>query len=387
MADRCLSCADTPGDVASLRRTEFVNRITRRLAAALLAVATVTTSLLGASAQDVMTLNGAGATFPYPLYSKAFSEYTKVNPSVQINYQSIGSGGGIQQLTQKTVDFGASDAPMTEEQLQAVGGPEAVIHVPATLGAVAITYNLPGVQEALKLDGATVGDIFLGTITNWNDAKIAALNEGVTLPDTPIAVVHRSDGSGTTNIFTTYLASVSQPWKDQVGAGLSVEWPVGIGAKGNEGVAGQAKQVEGGIAYVELAYAQQNQLATADIQNSAGAFVAPSPEGATACADAAAPTMPDDLRVMIAGCTGDDEAIYPISGFSWIILYREQDDATRGKATVDVIDWLIHDGQQYGPDLSYAPLPQRVVDRAEERLAEVTANGQPLLQVAATPTA
>ena len=357
-----------------------------RWLSALVVLLACSATALGVSAQGTMTLNGAGATFPFPLYSKAFSEYTKLHPDVQVNYQSVGSGAGIQQLTQKTVDFGASDAPMTEDQLAAVGGPDAVIHVPATLGAVAITYNLPGVEQELKLDGATLGDIFLGTITSWDDPKIAALNDGVTLPSTPIAVVHRSDGSGTTNIFTTYLASVSQPWQDQVGAGLSVEWPVGIGAKGNEGVAGQAKQIEGGIAYVELAYAKQNNLPTVALQNSAGAFVQPSPEGATACADAAAPTMPDDLRVMIAGCTGDDDKIYPIAGFSWIIVYREQSDAARGQATVNVIDWLIHDGQQYAPDLSYAPLPQRVVDRGEQRLAEVTANGQPLLQVAATPT-
>jgi phosphate transport system substrate-binding protein len=354
---------------------------------ALVVILAFSLTALGVSAQGAMTLNGAGATFPFPLYSKAFSEYTKLHPEVQINYQSVGSGAGIQQLTQKTVDFGASDAPMTEDQLQAVGGADAVVHIPATLGAVAITYNLPGVQEPLKFDGATLGDIFLGTITSWDDPKIAALNSGVTLPSTAIVVVHRSDGSGTTNIFTTYLSSVSPDWKDKVGAGLSVEWPVGIGAKGNEGVAGQAKQVEGGIAYVELAYAQQNKLSTAEIENSAKAFVAPSPEGATACADAAAPTMPDDLRVMIAGCTGNDATIYPISGFSWIILYKDQTDAARGQALVNVIDWLIHDGQQFGPDLSYAPLPEPVVELGAKKLGEVTANGEPLLQVAATPTA
>jgi phosphate transport system substrate-binding protein len=357
-----------------------------RWLSALVVLLAFSVTALGVSAQGTMTLNGAGATFPFPFYSKAFSEYTKLHPDVQINYQSIGSGGGVQQFTQRTVDFGASDGMMTEDQMQAAGGANAVIHIPATLGALAITYNLPGIQDPLKFDGATIADIFLGNITSWDDPKIAALNDGVTLPSTPIAVVHRSDGSGTTNVFTTYLSSVSQPWQDQVGADFSVEWPVGIGAKGNEGVSGQVKQIEGAIAYVELAYAVQNQLPAAEVQNSAGAFVAPSPEGATACADAAAPTMPDDLRVMIAGCTGDDEKIYPISGFSWILVYREQADATRGQALVDVIDWLIHDGQQYGPALSYAPLPQRVVDRAEQRLAEVTANGQPLLQVAATPT-
>src|SRR5262245_10642268 len=326
---------------------KFVNRVTRRWAAAFLAAATVTTSLLGVSAQGAMTLNGAGSSFDNPLFSKAFSEYTKAYPEVQVNYQSVGSGAGIQQLTQKTVDFGATDAPMTDEQMQAAGGADAVDHVPVTLGAVAITYNVPDLQQPIKLDGATLGDIFLGNITNWNDPKIAALNSGVTLPDLPIAVVHRSDGSGTSNIFTTYLSSVSPAFKDQVGAGLSVEWPTGIGAKGSEGVAGQVKQVAGGITYVELAYAQQNQLATADIQNSAGSFVAPSADGATACADAAAANLPADLRIMIAGCTGDDTAIYPISGFSWVVLYKEQSDPARGHALVNVLDWMIHDGQQY----------------------------------------
>jgi phosphate transport system substrate-binding protein len=355
-----------------------------------IAIVTLALTNVTALAQDQITLNGAGSSFDNPLFSKAFSEYTASNPSVRVNYQSVGSGAGIKQLTEKTVDFGATDAPMTDEQLQAAGGPDAVVHVPVTLGAVAIPYNLPSLQQPLQLDGTTLANLFLGKVTTWNDPAIAALNPGVTLPDTPVAIVHRSDGSGTSNIFTTYLASVSDEWKNQVGAGLSVNWPVGIGAKGSEGVAGQVKQIEGGITYVEQAYADQNGLATAAVQNSAGTFVPPSAEGATACAAAAAPNLPSDLRIMIAGCTGDDAAIYPISGFSWVVLDKEQADAARGQAMVNVLDWLIHDGQQYGKDLSYAPLPQEVVDRATQALGSVTANGQPLLQStpsAATPAA
>lgn len=338
-----------------------------------------------AGAQGTVTLTGAGSSFDNPLFTKAFSEYTKAHPDVRINYQSVGSGAGIKQLTEKTVDFGATDAPMNDEQLTAAGGADAVVHVPVTLGAVGITYNLPSVKEPLKLDGETVASIFLGTITKWNDAKIKALNPGVDLPGTDIAVVTRSDGSGTTNIFTTWLSSVSSDWKSKVGAGTSVKWPTGIGAKGSEGVSGQVKQLEGGITYVELSYATQNKLATAEIRNSAGAFVAPSAAGATACANAAATTLPADLRLMIAGCTGTDQAIYPISGFSWVVLYTDQKDAARGKALVTVLDWLIHDGQQYGTALDYAPLPASVVAKATARLQTVTANGQPLL--AATPGA
>jgi phosphate transport system substrate-binding protein len=367
-----------------------MSRITRSVLSAMLAMMTLMATGLGTLAQDQITLNGAGSSFDNPLFSKAFSEYTNTTPSVRVNYQSVGSGAGIKQLTEKTVDFGATDAPMTDEQLQTAGGPDAVVHVPVTLGAVAIAYNLPSLPQPLRLDGPTLGKLFLGTIANWNDPAIAALNSGVTLPDTPVAIVHRSDGSGTTNIFTTYLASVADDWNNQVGVGLSVNWPVGIGAKGSEGVAGQVKQIEGGITYVEQAYADQNGLATAAVQNSAGTFVPPSAAGATACAAAAAPNLPADLRIMIAGCTGDDAAIYPISGFSWVVLDKEQADAARGQALVNVLDWLIHDGQQYGKDLSYAPLPQQVVDRAGQALGTVTANGQPLLQsgpTAATPAA
>jgi phosphate transport system substrate-binding protein len=332
---------------------------------------------------DNITLTGAGSSFDNPFFSKAFSEYTKLHPDVRVNYQSVGSGAGIKQLTGRTVDFGATDAPMTEDQLATAGGADAVVHIPVTLGAVAVTYNLPSVETPLKLDGETLSGIFLGTITTWNDDKIAALNPEVELPDDDITVVHRADGSGTTNIFSTYLASISHDWKEQVGAGNSLDWPVGLGGKGNEGVAGQVQQIEGAIGYVELAYAQQNKLAYASVENSAGTFVAPSAEGATACAAAAAATMPADFRVMIAGCTGNDQAIYPISGFSWVVLYTEQQDANQGRALTELLNWLIHDGQQYGAGLDYAPLPTAVVDQATTKLQTVTADGQPLLT--ATP--
>ena len=354
------------------------------------ALALVVSGPLQASAQETLTLNGAGSSFDNPLFSAAFAAYTEENPDVRVNYQSVGSGAGIQQLTQNTVDFGATDAPMTDEQLDAAGGADAIVHVPVTLGAVALTYNLPSLGDSsLNLDGAAVADIFQGNITAWDDDAIAALNPDVELPSTDISVVTRSDGSGTTNIFTTYVASVSDDFKSNIGAGLSVDWPVGIGAKGSEGVAGQVSQIEGAITYVELSYAEQNGLATANVENSAGAFVAPGAEGATACASAAAANLPEDLRVMIAGCTGDDEAIYPISGFSWVVLYADQQDAARGTALVNVLSWLITTGQQYGTDLSYAPLPDNVVAAAMDRLQTVTSGGDPLLTgtPAATPAA
>ena len=356
--------------------------------AMLAAMALILASPLQAAAQGTVTLNGAGSSFDNPLFSAAFAAYTKQNPDVRVNYQSVGSGAGIQQLTQNTVDFGATDAPMTDDQLSAAGGAAAIVHIPVTLGAVAVTYNLPGVDQPIKLDGDTVAKIFMGDISKWNDDAIKAQNDGVDLPDTDITVVTRSDGSGTTDIFTTYLASVSDDFKSNIGAGLSVKWPVGVGAKGSEGVSGQVSQIEGALTYVELSYATQNKLATADIKNSAGAFVAPSAKGATACAAAAASDLPEDLRIRIAGCTGDDKAIYPISGFSWVVLHSDQQDAAKGTALVNVLAWLITDGQQYGADLSYAPLPDAVVAAAQQRLATVTSGGQPLYTApASTPGA
>ena len=330
-----------------------------------------------ASGQAVL-LNGAGSTFDNPLFSKAFSEYSKLHPNVKVNYQSIGSGAGIQQLTQNTVDFGASDAPMSDKQITDAGGD--VIHIPVTLGAVSVAYNLPGVEEGLELTGPVLADIYLAKITAWNDPAIVKLNSDKKLPDTPIAVVHRSDGSGTTDIFTTYLSVVSPDWKQKVGSGTSVSWPVGLGGKGSEGVSGQVKQTPGGIGYFELAYAKQNNLTSAAIDDGAGAFLLPSSEGASACAAGAAANMPSDLRVRIAGCTGKDT--YSISGFSWVVLHQKQTDKARGEALVNLLWWLIHDGQSYAKDLYYAPLPTQVVKLNEEKLRSVTYQGQPLLTTA-----
>jgi len=326
-----------------------------------------------AASGQTMTLNGAGSSFDNPLFSKAFAEYTKLHSNIQVNYQSVGSGAGIQQLTQGPVDFGATDAPLTDEQMAAAEND--VVHVPVTLGAVSVAYNLPGVNEGLKLSGDALAKIYLGTIKKWNDPSIAQLNPDLQLPSTDIAVVHRSDGSGTTDIFTTYLGSASQLWKDQVGSGLSVDWPVGLGGKGSEGVAGQVKQIPGGIGYFEMAYAKQNNLTSAAMQ-SGDQFLVPSIDGATACAAGVADKLPPDLRVRIAGCTGQNA--YPISGFSWVVLHQNQKDSARGQALVNLLWWLTHDGQQYSKDLFYAPLPQQVVSKDEQKLSSIQANGQPI---------
>lgn len=327
------------------------------------------------AAENAILLNGAGSTFDNPLFSKAFSEYAKLHPNVKVNYQSIGSGAGIQQLTKGTVDFGATDAPMSDEQIQAAGGD--IIHLPITLGAVAVSYNLPGVEEGLKLTGSILADIYLGKVTSWNDPAIAAINPDRKLSDTPIAVVHRSDGSGTTDIFTTYLAQVSTEWKVKVGSGTSISWPVGIGGKGSEGVAGQVKQTPGGIGYFELAYARQNGLTSVAIDNGAGHYLLPSSDGASACAGSVAATLPADLRVRIAGCQG--ATAYPISGFSWVVFHERQSDRARGEALVRLLWWLIHDGQSFAPALFYAPLPAAVVRRDEEKLRSVTVDGRSIL--------
>ena len=320
-------------------------------------------------------LTGAGATFPYPIYSKWFDVYNQ-KTGVKINYQSVGSGAGIQQLTQRTVDFGASDAPMTDEQLKAAPGE--VLHIPTVIGAVVITYNVAGVDKGLKLTPEVLSGIYLGTITKWSDPKIASDNPGLKLPDNDVAVVHRSDGSGTTNIFTDYLSSVSPDWKSKVGKGTSVNWPVGLGAKGNEGVAGQVKQVPGSIGYVELAYAVQNKLPYANMKNQAGQFVEPTLDSTTAAAAGAASNMPEDLRVSIVNAAG--EKAYPIAGFTYILAYKEQDDAAKGKAMVDFLWWGVHDGEQYATDLLYAPLPKEVVARDEAKIKSITFQGKPLYE-------
>ena len=332
----------------------------------------------GAASGQSILLNGAGSTFDNPLFSKAFSEYSKAHPNVKVNYQSVGSGAGIQQLTKGTVNFGASDAPMSDKQIADAGGD--IIHIPITLGAVSVAYNLPGVPEGLKLTGSVLADIYLGKITAWNDPAITKLNADKTLPNTPIAVVHRSDGSGTTDIFTTYLANASPEWKQKVGSGTAVNWPVGIGGKGSEGVAGQVKQTPGGFGYFELAYAKQNSLTSVAMDDGAGSYLLPSSDGASNCAATAANNMPADLRVRIAGCTGATS--YPISGFSWVVLHQKQTDQAAGKALVDLLWWMIHDGQTYAPDLFYAPLPAPVVKLEEGKLQSVTYNGTALLKAA-----
>lgn len=312
------------------------------------------------------TLTGAGATFPYPIYSKWFDIYQKT-AGVSINYQSIGSGGGIQQLKNGTVDFGASDAPLSNGDMQTMPGP--VVHIPTVAGAVVLSYKLPGVGTGLKLSGDVIAGIFLGQITRWNDPRIAGLNPGARLPARAIAVAHRSDGSGTTNIFTNYLKSASPAWAKQVGAGKSVNWPVGIGGKGNEGVAAIVQQTPGAIGYVELAYAVQNHLAYAFVKNRAGAFVQPSVASVTAAAVGASKAMQRDVRVSIVNAPG--AKAYPISGFTYILVYQHQRDAAKGKAVVNFLRWAIHAGQQYAPGLLYAPLPRSVVTIDEAKLRSI----------------
>ena len=321
------------------------------------------------AASSGVALTGAGATFPYPLYSKWFSEYAN-RTGVKINYQSIGSGGGIRQLSEQTVDFGATDAPMSDAELaKAKGGP--ILHVPTALGAVVITYNLPGVTTPLSLTGDVVAAIYQGQITKWNDARIAALNAGVALPATDILVVHRSDGSGTSYVFTDYLSSVSPAWATKPGQGKEVQWPVGLGAKGNEGVAGQVRQSPGAIGYVELAYATQNKMATARLRNANGEFVAPTIESVTAAAAGAASKLPanTDYRVSIVNAPG--AGVYPISSFTWIIVYQQQADAAKKQKLVDFLHWALTDGQAMEAALDYAPLPEAMRTALVGRLGEI----------------
>jgi phosphate transport system substrate-binding protein len=319
-----------------------------------------------------VSLNGAGATFPYPLYSKWMSEYNRIHPDIMINYQSIGSGGGIRQITAKTVDFGASDAPMTaDEQSKA---PTKIAHLPTTLGAVVLAYNLANVPD-LKLTPEIVAGIFLGTITKWNDAKIASANPGVKLPDTATVVVSRSDGSGTTAVFTDYLGKTSPEWKDKVGVGKSVKFPVGLGAKGNEGVTGQVKTSPGAIGYVELAYATQNGLAMATLKNASGEFVKPTIAGVTAAA--AGVDLPDELYASITDAKGP--GAYPISSYSYVLVFEDAPDTVKGKALANFLWWAIHDGQKLSEPLFYAPLPAAVVTKAEAKLKALRGAGKPLL--------
>lgn len=319
-------------------------------------------------------LQGAGATFPNPLYQKWISEYGKLNPSIKLDYQSIGSGGGIKQIQARTVDFGASDSPMKDEDLKAAPGP--ILHVPTVLGAVVITYNLPGVMQPLRFAPDVVADIFLGKIKKWSDPRIKADNSGATIPDAEITVVHRSDGSGTSAVFTDYLSKVNAEWKEKVGAGTSPNWPVGIGGKGNEGVTGQVKQTPNTIGYVELAYAVQNKLPVALIKNKSGNFIEPTIDAVTAAAAGALANTPEDLRVSITDSPGP--TAYSIASYTYILVYQEQPDATKGKAVVDFLWWGLHDGEKFAKDLLYAPLPDEIVKRAEQKINSITAGGKPL---------
>jgi phosphate transport system substrate-binding protein len=311
-----------------------------------------------------MLINGAGATFPFPLYSKWFSEYAKVDPSVRFNYQSIGSGGGQQQILAQTVDFGASDGPMSDENL--AKAPGKILHLPTVAGADVITYNLPGGPK-LRLDGPTVADIFLGKITKWNDKRVTELNPGCKLPDADVVVVHRSDGSGTTFIFTDYLSTISPEWAKHVGRNISVKWPTGLGAKGNEGVTGQIKNLPGAIGYVELAYARQNHLQFMDVKNAAGNFITPSIESVTeALATAKAP---EDFRFSMVNPPG--EGAYPISGATWLLVYQQQKDPAKGKKLVEFLGWAFNDGEGMAAALDYAPLPKGLQDRVLEKVKTI----------------
>jgi phosphate transport system substrate-binding protein len=321
-------------------------------------------ALNATAAYSQMTINGAGATFPYPIYSKWFDEYAKVDPSVRFNYQSIGSGGGQKQIIAQTVDFGASDGPMSDDSLKSAPGK--ILHIPTVAGAVVITYNLQG-APALKLDGETVADIYLGKVTKWNDAKIAALNPGASLPSSDIVVVHRSDGSGTTFIFTDYLAKVSGEWKSKVGTNTSVNWPVGLGGKGNEGVAGQVKQTPNSIGYVELIYAVQNKMPYCEVKNAAGQFVQPTLDSVTAALASA--QVPDDFRFSMTNAPG--ATAYPIAGATWLLIYEQQKDAAKGKKLVEFLKWAMNSGEQMAKDLNYAPLPAQLRDRVLKQVGEI----------------
>ena len=312
------------------------------------------------------TLNGAGATFPYPMYSKWFSEYHKAHPDVEINYQSIGSGGGIRQVLAGTVDFGASDGPMTDQQL--AEAKTKILHVPTVLGADVPAYNIPGVTAELKFTPEALAGIFLGKITNWNDKAIASANPDVKLPNDQIIVIHRSDGSGTTYIWTDYLSKISADWQGQAGKGTSVKWPVGLGGKGNEGVAGMIRQMQGSIGYIELIYAIQNKIPYGVVKNAAGNFVKASLDSVTAAA-ASAPKMPADFRVSITNAPGKDA--YPISSFTWLLVPAQSKDAAKGKILSDLLNWIVSDGQKMTADLAYAPLPASVAAKVKDEIKQV----------------
>ncbi len=327
---------------------------------ALVTAMAMTTSIAFA---DTTLINGAGSTFMYPALTKWFEVYSTIDSSVQFNYQAIGSGAGIKQVTAKTVDFGGTDGPMTMDQM--TQAPGRIYHIPMVMGAEAIAYNIPGVESGLKLTPDVLAGIFLGEITQWNDPKITQANPGINLPSSSIVVAHRSDGSGTTYIFTDYLSSVSPTWKSKVGKGTSVDWPMGLGGKGNQGVSGILKQSPGSIGYVELAYAIQNKLTYGVMQNSSGNFVEPTVDSTSAAA--AGVTIPDDFRVSIVNSS--NPKAYPIAGFSWMLIYKNMtDEPVKGKAIVNFAKWAVTDGQKYSADLDYAPLPSDLVDKIQKKL-------------------
>ena len=336
---------------------------TRRL----LAVAGCAVALGASAAAQTVHITGAGATFPTPIYSKWFSEYNKLHPNVEINYQSLGSGAGIRQITNQTVAFGATDGPMTNDQL--VAAPGKILHFPTVLGAVVPVYNIPNVTAELKFTGPVLADIYLGKITKWNDPAIAKLNAGVNLPGSDITVVHRSDGSGTSYIWVDYLAKVSPEWKTKVGVATAVNWPAGVGGKGNEGVAGLVTQSPGSIGYVELIYALQNKISYGSVQNMAGEFLRASVPSVTAAAAAAAAKMPPDFRVSITNAEG--KGVYPISSFTWLLLYENPKDKGQAKTMVEFAKWALTDGQKYCAELGYAPLPEPVVKLEMAALAKI----------------
>ena len=339
----------------------------QRMKKAVMALALVAAIGSAGEAMAETLVNGAGATFPYPLYSKWFTEYAKVDKDVKFNYQSIGSGGGIKQVTAQTVDFGASDKFLSDAELAAAPGK--LIHIPTVMGAVVVTYNIPGVGTGLKLKSEDVADIYLGKITMWNDPRIADDNRGVNLPAKPIIVVHRSDGSGTTSIFTDYLTGVNAEWAQKVGKGASVKGPAGLGGKGNEGVAGQVKTTPYSIGYVELAYAFENKLPYASLKNQAGVFVEPSIRSTSAAAAAAVKQMPADYRISLVNQPGKDA--YPVAGFTWLLVYQQQRDAYKGKKLVEFLNWSMVKGQKMAAPMLYAPLPESVVKMVQKTIKTI----------------
>ncbi len=344
----------------------------------ILAVLAAIVFAIGTRPAPAQTLiNGAGATFPYPIYSKWFDEYARILPGVRFNYQSIGSGGGIEQTRKRTVDFGASDAPLSDQQLTAMGRP--ILLIPTVAGSIAISYNMSGVGDGLRLTPENVAEIYLGTLTRWNDAKLRQNNPGLALPDLPITVIHRADGSGTTYHFTSFLTLVSADWAKKVGHATSVSWPVGLGGKGNEGVAGLIRQTPGAIGYVELAYVMQNKLTSAVLRNRDGQWLAPTLKATTAAAAGGAAEMArtGDVRVSISYAPGPDT--YPIAGFTYLLVPKNQDDTEKGRSLVKFLWWAVHDGQKFAPELLYAPLPSEVVKIDEKLIQSISAQGKPLL--------